>query len=807
MNIINAAFVRNGVTVRTLPVYQYDSGMILNISGLDDLPSTFRVDFANTETGQSKSVIGTDGEVHVPYEYFVPGATIHCWLVWSGEDYTVTRKHIMIPVARRATPTDEEPTPEEQGVIDQAIAALNDAVAQTGQDAEVAAGYAEQAEQSAQAASTAKDTAVAAQNAAEAAKDQAVQSAADADASAQSASESAQSASQSKADAQAAAASVAGAMNTLEATIQADLQAAKESGMFDGPQGPQGPKGDKGDTGASGPQGPKGDKGDKGDTGEQGAAGPKGDKGEPGEQGPKGDPGEVTQTEFDDLADDVADLKSALTQLDNAVIKQTTIKRIASGGTSPGGVEMTDAAYIDTNGVRQGSAGYRNSGYVEIEAWATIDLFMYGLSSFCAVAFYDENKAFISGIIPSGSGWQRISGVQTIPDTAKYYIVTIMNENTTGYAVCTDAVRVSTEQVKALKEYTDERLEALIDPVKVMISDISGDGVQSGYIDSTGKFNSSASWITTGYIRTDALENIVVRANIFSQVPCVSFYDKYKVYVTSASPTSTGNQTYNVTVPSGVHYMRFSFIKEDTTQYYSYNISQMKANSLTINQLNDLLYGKKLGAIGDSITIGTYSVQGMTYVNQIANAHNMAVDNQAIWGSVFPTGKTQGGNPQGSIYSQIVNLANDCDMVIISGGINDADYQADDTYWGSVSGGYDATLDTTTFCGAFEGTLKAALDKFKGKPILFVFEHRMTQKYQSEYGQHFEDVQYPLMIEMLNKWGIPYVDLFHDMPSIKLTPGYIALYSFDDQGIHPNIAGYRKFYVPRVESGLEAIAN
>lgn len=237
MNIINTAFVRNGVTVRTMPVYQYNRGMILQISGLDDLPSTFRADFANAETGQSKTVIGTDGRVHIPYEYFVPGATIHCWLVWTGADYVVTRKHVMIPIARRATPTDEEPSPDEQGVIDQAIAALNDAVTQTGQDAEAAAGHAEQAEQSAQAAATAKNNAVAAQNAAEAAKDQVVEYASNAAASAQSASESAQSALQSKADAQAAAVSVAGAMDTLEATIQADLQAAKESGMFDGADG------------------------------------------------------------------------------------------------------------------------------------------------------------------------------------------------------------------------------------------------------------------------------------------------------------------------------------------------------------------------------------------------------------------------------------------------------------------------------------------------------------------------------------------------------------------------------------------
>lgn len=143
--------------------------------------------------------------VAIPHEYFVPGSTIHCWLVWSGEDYTVTKQHIIIPIARRAEPTDEEPTPDEVSVVDQAISKLNEAVTQTGQNVEAAAVHAEQAEQSAQAA-------VAAQNAAEAAKDQAVQSAA----------------------------SVSGVMDTLESTIHADLQAAKESGMFDGKDGKDG---------------------------------------------------------------------------------------------------------------------------------------------------------------------------------------------------------------------------------------------------------------------------------------------------------------------------------------------------------------------------------------------------------------------------------------------------------------------------------------------------------------------------------------------------------------------------------------
>ena len=76
-----------------------------------------------------------------------------------------------------------------------------------------------------------------------------------------------------------------------------------------GPTGPQGEKGDTGETGAQGPKGDKGDKGDRGDKGDTGATGPQG------EQGPKGDPGEVTQAEFDALADEVSQQKSAIDDL------------------------------------------------------------------------------------------------------------------------------------------------------------------------------------------------------------------------------------------------------------------------------------------------------------------------------------------------------------------------------------------------------------------------------------------------------------------------------------------------------------
>lgn len=127
MDNIIKAFLHNKTVCKTAPVYQYNNGMELQIVGYE-LPGSYRADFSNSETGTSKPVFGYGDTVSVPYEYFVPGATIHCWIVLSGEDYTVTKLHIMIPVDRRATPTNEEPTPQEQAALDAAIAALNSAV-------------------------------------------------------------------------------------------------------------------------------------------------------------------------------------------------------------------------------------------------------------------------------------------------------------------------------------------------------------------------------------------------------------------------------------------------------------------------------------------------------------------------------------------------------------------------------------------------------------------------------------------------------------------------------------------------------
>ena len=103
-------------------------------------------------------------------------------------------------------------------------------------------------------------------------------------------------------------------LQDVERRVAEELQQAKDSGEFDGPQGPQGetgpqgpqgeqgiqgPQGEHGLQGATGPQGPQGiqgEKGDKGDTGPQGETGLQGPQGEIGPQGPQGIQGEKGET-------------------------------------------------------------------------------------------------------------------------------------------------------------------------------------------------------------------------------------------------------------------------------------------------------------------------------------------------------------------------------------------------------------------------------------------------------------------------------------------------------------------------------
>ena len=131
-HIIIAEFSPNKRTVIVPLKFYYDYGQILQFAGID-LPNTYEVHFANSkDESKATVVLGDENGVEIPSEYF-KNKVIYAWLYMhetnsDGETlYTVK-----IPLEQRPKPDYEEPyEPEQEALITQAIATLNDAIDKT----------------------------------------------------------------------------------------------------------------------------------------------------------------------------------------------------------------------------------------------------------------------------------------------------------------------------------------------------------------------------------------------------------------------------------------------------------------------------------------------------------------------------------------------------------------------------------------------------------------------------------------------------------------------------------------------------
>lgn len=120
--------VSNGRYTVTAPIVKEDYGLYLQIEGVE-LPEAYQVDFSNDEhNGTSVTMIGNSDGVLIPRQFIDSGKDIFAFLYHVGEDFGRTIYKFRIPNKVRPDRTDEEPTPEEQSVIDQTIDALNEAV-------------------------------------------------------------------------------------------------------------------------------------------------------------------------------------------------------------------------------------------------------------------------------------------------------------------------------------------------------------------------------------------------------------------------------------------------------------------------------------------------------------------------------------------------------------------------------------------------------------------------------------------------------------------------------------------------------
>ena len=133
-NIVRAVVKPGTNYTITSPIMKEDKGQILLIEGLE-LPEVYEIDFSNDRyKGSSITMIGNADGVLIPTQFIKTGKPVYAFYYFVGDGFGQTEHIFKLPNDVRPDRTDDTPDPEEESIIDQAIGALNTAVAQTAQD-------------------------------------------------------------------------------------------------------------------------------------------------------------------------------------------------------------------------------------------------------------------------------------------------------------------------------------------------------------------------------------------------------------------------------------------------------------------------------------------------------------------------------------------------------------------------------------------------------------------------------------------------------------------------------------------------
>ena len=129
LNVTTAVIGSGCNTATATPsLAQWDQGQILKIEGVD-LPAAYQVEFSTEYTRNAIQKIGNANGVAVPNELLQRSAPITAYIVLhEGENDRETEYWITIHITPRTPPETITPDPEEQSVIDETIAALQDGV-------------------------------------------------------------------------------------------------------------------------------------------------------------------------------------------------------------------------------------------------------------------------------------------------------------------------------------------------------------------------------------------------------------------------------------------------------------------------------------------------------------------------------------------------------------------------------------------------------------------------------------------------------------------------------------------------------
>lgn len=438
---------------------------------------------------------------------------------------------------------------------------------------------------------------------------------------------------------------------------------------------------------------------------------------------------------------------------------------------------LVEGEYVnDTTGAIVQNAGYKRTGFIDVSQYNEITVRLGGTSKYNA--YYTADKTFIRSFAVLDE-----SATIYIPENCKYIVFSFRNTYTD------QSLRVNKYEYESYKNDISEindKIGTLSLTEKDVTTAVFTDAV-NGYIRNNGAFTSSPSSLCSDFIKVNAGERYVIKTYVYANnVLGIAFYNSEKSFVSGdAYSTTTGYVTKEVTVPQGVEYARFSVYQYATKTYYVHKfVSEPISDTLARLEpkiIDDVLCGKKLYVVGDSVSYGArgdavngeyplYNTNGedisgtnnafKTHHWYTAKRNKMHLVQDAISGSICPLSKEylNGSEPITSrnpySYQRYLNAPEDADYITIWFGINDSGH--------SNLGTIDDTTNET-FYGAFNVVIPYLINKCRNAKIGLVVTTRVGS----------DDLTNPYRLavkELAKKWGLSTLDFYYD-PKIPYVQG------------------------------------
>ncbi len=195
------------------------------------------------------------------------------------------------------------------------------------------------------------------------------------------------------------------------------------------------------------------------------------------------------------------------------------------------------------------------------------------------------------------------------------------------------------------------------------------------------------------------------------------------------------------------------------------------------------LYGKIINFLGDSITEGCgTSGEDKRFTNIIEAEYGLRkANNYGIGGTRFAKQNAPSEDPRWDedFCGRVESMEENADIVVVFGGTND--YGHGDAPIGTYE---DKTNDT--FCGACRVLMEKLINKYPGKPIVFLTPlHREDEERPDEcLSQYVEIIK-----DLAAYYAIPVCDLYAESGIQPRLP--VIKEKFCPDGLHPNDEGHR----------------